>query len=115
MQVDRLNAPIERMIECVTRVRASSRPARLTPPVVEPRPEVRHCWQHVAPSPGSEGEPVFLLGWAHGPSDQLGAHNWWAQIVRMTSPTDWAVDWVSADQLSPERYAPSEPPPSEGF
>lgn len=101
---------IEHMIEPM-KPGASAQPAKLTPPVVNPRPEARHCWRHLNPSPGSEGEPVFLLSWAHAPSDQFGKHVWWAQIVRMTSPTDWAVDWVSADQLSLERYAPGEPPP----
>lgn len=53
---------------------------------------------------------MFLLAWAHSPADQFGKYVWWAQIVCMTTPTDWSTEWVSADQLSTDRYAPGEPP-----
>ncbi|WP_328530684.1 hypothetical protein OG984_05785 [Nocardioides sp. NBC_00368] len=93
----------------MTRTPGSSKPPGLEPPIIVPRPEARHCWRHLSPSPGSEGDPVFLLAWAHSPADQFGKYVWWAQIVRMTTPTDWSTEWVSADQLSTERYAPGEP------
>lgn len=90
---------------------SSDRPESVEPPIVTPKPESRHCWLHVSPSQGSEGEPVFLLGWAHNPSDQIHQLSWWAQIVRMDGPTDWSVDWVSSSLISPHRYAQGDPPP----
>lgn len=88
----------------------SARPQPPPAPIVEPKPQNRHCWVHRNPIPGSEGQPAFLLGWAHSPGDVLGRLQWWAQIVIMTTPVDWSVEWVTADLLSLERFAGGHQP-----